>query len=60
MYEGKKYSLLDMDRAPNPPYAIFEGIDYEDESKRFSVFLIGLGEDEITIGRNSNSSVVMK
>jgi hypothetical protein len=30
MYEGKKYSLLDMDRAPNPPYAIFEGIDYDD------------------------------
>lgn len=29
-YEGKKYSLLDMDRAPNPPYAIFEGIDFED------------------------------
>ena len=59
-YEGKKYSLLDMDNAPNPPYAVFEGIDYDDDSKRFSVLLIGLGDEEITIGRNSNSNVVMK
>lgn len=49
-----------MENAPNPPYAIFEGIDFDDDNKRFSVFLIGLGEDEITIGRNSNSNVVMK
>jgi len=34
-----------MENAPNIPYAIFEGIDYEDENKRFSVFLIGLGDD---------------
>ena len=60
MYEGRKYSLLDMDKAPNPPYAIFEGIDFDDESKKFQVYLIGLGEEEITIGRNSNSNVVMK
>ncbi len=56
MYEGKKYSLLDMDRAPNPPYAIFEGIDYEDESKRFSVFLIALEKVEKTIAGNINST----
>ena len=49
-----------MENAPNPPYAIFEGIDYEDESKRYSVFLIGLNDEEITIGRNSSSNVVMK
>jgi hypothetical protein len=59
-YNGKKYSLLDMDHAPNPPYAVFEGIDFEDEARRYSVLLIGLGDDEISIGRNSNSNVVMK
>jgi hypothetical protein len=53
--------LLDLENAPNPPYAIFESIEEdENNNKRFSVFLIGLGEEEITIGRNSNCTVVMK
>jgi pSer/pThr/pTyr-binding forkhead associated (FHA) protein len=52
--------LLNLDNAPNPPYAIFEEVDIDSESKRFSVFLVGLGEEGITIGRNSNSTIVMK
>lgn len=54
--------LLDLDNAPNPPYAIFESIEEEEEenNKKYSIFLIGLGQEEISIGRNSNSTVVMK
>lgn len=59
-YDGRKYILLNLENAPNPPYAIFQEVDLDADNKRFSVFLIGLGSDEITIGRNSNSTVVMK
>lgn len=37
------YELLNFEKAPVPPYAIFEEIDEEDEKNRYSVFLIGLG-----------------
>ena len=58
-YKGRKYMLLDLENAPNPPYALFEGGEQEQEG-RFAILMVSLAQPEITVGRNSNCNVVMK
>ena len=51
--------LLDLENAPLPPYALFEGGEQEQEGK-FTILMVSLSEPEVIIGRNSNCHVVMK